>query len=66
MPSVFDSLPGNLGQRAAALVAKREAEGLNVHFLREDGTPDRFSFATAERAASFRASLERRGLTVVA
>ncbi len=64
MASVFDSLPGDLGKRAAAVVAQREAQGLNVHFLREDGTPDRFSFATAERADAFRASLNRRGLIV--
>lgn len=60
----FASLPGDLGQRAAALVAKRESEGLNVHFLRKDGTPARLSFATAERAAAFRANLNRRGLVV--
>lgn len=61
----FASLPGNLGQRAAALVAKREAEGLNVHFINERGQRDRYSFATQERADAFRDSLWRQGRTIV-
>lgn len=63
MASVFDSLPGDLGKRAAAVVAQREAEGLNVHFINERGQHDRHSFATAERAGAFRASLARRGVS---
>lgn len=52
---------------AARVKAKREATGLglNVRFLREDGTPDEFSFATAERAEAFRATLGRQGRTVL-
>jgi hypothetical protein len=53
--NVFDSLPGNLGARAKALVERREAEGLNVHFINESGQPDRFSFATKARADAFAA-----------
>ncbi|WP_430636113.1 hypothetical protein [Sphingomonas hankookensis] len=48
-----------------ATVAQRETVGLNVHFLREDGTPDRFSFATSERAEAFRAKLRRQGVTIL-
>lgn len=52
---------------AARVRAKREATGLglNVRFLREDGTPDEFSFANAERAEAFRATLVRQGRTVL-
>jgi len=66
MASVFDSLPGNLGKRAAALVAQREAGGLNVHFINERGQHDRFSFANRERADAFRARLARRGVSASA
>lgn len=65
MSNPFASLPGNLGQRAAALVAKRDSEGCNVYFLREDGTPDRFSFADGERAEGFKDSLIRQGRTII-
>lgn len=50
--------------RIEAIRSKREAQGLNVHFLREDGTPDNFSFATEERANAFRESLKRQGRTI--
>ncbi len=66
MLSPFDSLPGNFAARAKALVAQREAEGLNVHFIREDGRADRFSMATKERADGLRASLVRQGREVIA
>jgi hypothetical protein len=48
----------------ASVRAAREDKGLNVHFVREDGTPDSFSFATPERATAFAASLRRQGRTV--
>lgn len=64
MASIFDTLPGKLGAKANALVAKREEDGRNVHFTREDGTEDRFSFATNERADAFRAKVRRQGMTV--
>ena len=64
-PNVFDSLPGNLGARAKALVAAREANGTNVHFIRADGTRDRYSFATSEQAENFKRSLIREGLTII-
>ncbi len=51
--------------RMDALRAKREALGFNVHFIRDDGTPDCFSFRTAERANAFRASLVRQGRTII-
>ncbi|MDR7257842.1 hypothetical protein J2X47_002022 [Sphingomonas sp. BE270] len=53
---------------AARIKAKREATGLglNVRFLREDGTPDEYSFATVGRAEKFRATLTRRGRTLLA
>ena len=46
-PNVFDSLGPSLSSRAKALVAKREANGLNVHFTNSRGEPDRRSFARA-------------------
>jgi hypothetical protein len=54
-------------KRFAAIRAKREASGLglNVRFLRADGTPDEFSFATVERADKFRASLRRQNLEIL-
>jgi len=63
--SVFDSLPAAIRDRANALVAAREANGTNVHFLREDGTRDRYSFATMEGAEKFKASLRRQGRTII-
>ena len=62
----FSSLPGNLGQRAAALVAKREALGCNVHFINSRGEYDRFSFADRSSADRFAAARQREGLTVFA
>lgn len=62
----FASLPGNLGQRAAALVAKREALGCNVHFINSRGEYDRFSFADAASANRFAAARQREGFTVFA
>lgn len=51
----------------ARVKAKREAAGigLNVRFLREDGTRDEFSFATVDRANAFRAKLTRQGREVL-
>jgi len=63
--SVFDSLPADIRDRAHALVAVREAQGLNVQFLREDGTRDRYSFATMEGAEKFKATLRRNGRTII-
>lgn len=51
--------------RIAAVRAKRETLALNVHFLREDGTPDSFSFATVERRDMFVASLKRQGRMIL-
>lgn len=62
----FASLPGDLGARAAALVAKREAEGLNVHFINGRGQRDRMSMATPERAERLRAALARAGRELLA
>lgn len=46
-----------------AVRARREPLGLNVRFLRDDGTPDEFSFRDTVQADKFRAALRRRGLT---
>jgi hypothetical protein len=64
-PNAFSSLPPALAARAQAIVAQREGEGLNVHFINLDGQADRRSFATKERADAFRASLERNGQTIL-
>ena len=50
---------------AAKVRARREPLGLNVRFLREDGTPDEWSWRDTEGADRFRASLRRQGLTVL-
>lgn len=57
----------DLEARFAAIKAKREATGLglNVRFLREDGTRDMFSFNSVERAEAFRASLRRQGRVIL-
>jgi hypothetical protein len=65
MNNIFDSLPNGLGERAKQLIAEREAKGFNVHFINSSGKRDRHSFATAERANSFRAKLARMGLEEV-
>jgi hypothetical protein len=63
--NVFDSLPGNFAARAKALVAKREMQGANVHFVNGDGQRDRRSFATATEAQSFKAQLHRAGRAII-
>ena len=57
-----------IADRLNKVRAAREATGmgLNVRFLREDGTPDEFSFASVERAEAFRASLRRTGRAILA
>jgi hypothetical protein len=54
-----------LEARFAKIRAQRELAGTNVHFLREDGTPDCYSFASMEKADKFRATLERLGRTIL-
>lgn len=61
MTDVFSTLPPHLAAKARALVAQRETQGFNVHFINERGERDRFSFATAERADAFRAKCKRHG-----
>lgn len=62
----FASLPGNLGERAAAIVAKREQGGCNVHFIGADGQYDRFSFNSLEMAERFADERRREGRVVFA
>lgn len=55
----------------AALVARVKANreekglGLNVRFLREDGTKDEFSFGTVDQANAFRQKLSRQGRQIL-
>lgn len=58
-------LPDAIAARFAKVRADREALGTNVHFIREDGERDCFSFATAETAEKFRASLKAAGRTIL-
>ena len=60
MTDPFATLPAAFAERARQIVAQREADGLNVHFVNERGEQDRFSFATKERADAFRAKIARR------
>jgi hypothetical protein len=57
----------DMNATAAKVRASREATGLglNVRFLREDGTEDSFSYATAEKANAFRAALTKAGRVVL-
>ena len=64
MSDIFSTLPPHLAAKARTLVASREADGRNVHFVNDRGEQDRFSFATVERADAFRAKLARRGLQI--
>ena len=50
----------------AAVRAKREAAGTNVHFINDRGEQDSYSFATADRAAKFKAKLVELGRTITA
>lgn len=59
-------LPPALAARMQATVERREAQGLNVHFINEFGQHDRYSLANAKRADAFRAGLRRDGLSEVA
>ena len=45
--------------------ARREPLGLNVRFLRADGTEDEFSFRDQDRVERFKASLRRQNLTIL-
>jgi hypothetical protein len=51
--------------RAAQLKRETQDPRLNVHFTREDGRPDCFSFPTLDRADAFRAKLQRIGRTIL-
>lgn len=65
MSDVFEGLDPHIAAKMRAAVERREAAGTNVHFLRDDGTPDRFSFRDMKSADRFRASLRRAGLTIL-
>jgi len=65
MADVFEGLDPTIAAKMRAVVERREKAGTNVHFLRDDGTPDRFSFRDMESADRFRASLRRQKLTVI-
>ena len=60
MTDVFSTLPAAFAERARQIVAQREEQGLNVHFVNERGEQDRFSFQTKERADAFSAKIARR------
>ena len=62
---VFTGLDPAIAAKMRATVERREKAGTNVHFLRDDGTPDRFSFCNEERAEAFRAKLRRLGLKII-
>lgn len=59
MSDIYSNLPDHIAAKIRATVAKREAQGLNVHFVNDRGEQDRFSFGTKERADAFRAKLSR-------
>lgn len=43
----------------------RRAQGMNVQFVREDGTLDEFSLESADRAQAFLAQCKRNGIDAV-
>lgn len=59
MSDIYSNPPPPLAAKIRATVAKREEQGLNVHFINDRGEQDRFSFGTKERADKFRAKLAR-------
>lgn len=69
--SVFKSfaerggLPPELAAQMDRVVAMREADGLNVHFINERGERDRYSFGTVEQRDKFVASLKRAGRVIL-
>jgi hypothetical protein len=65
MQNAFETLPPSLAKRAAALVAKREEDGLNVHFINERGERDRYSFGSIEARDRFIANLKKAGRIIL-
>jgi hypothetical protein len=59
MQNAFNTLPAGLAAKAAAIVAKREDAGLNVHFINERGERDRYSFGSIEARDKFLAALKK-------
>lgn len=59
MSDIYSNLPPHLAAKIRATIAKREEQGLNVHFVNDRGEQDRFSFGTKERADAFRVKLAR-------
>jgi len=57
--------PNGFEARFAAIRAKRESQGLNVHFINADGRKDMMSMASADRADAVRANLKANGRKVM-
>lgn len=58
-----DDLPDAVAQRTIDLRKRRRGLGLNVQFMKDDGTRDEWSFSTIERRDAFIRGLEREGKT---
>lgn len=65
MNDVFSNLPTHLADHLRKVVAQREADGLNVHFINALGKKDRYSFESVESRDKFIASLKRAGRTIL-
>lgn len=60
-----EKLPPAIRARMAAVLAEREAAGLNVHFINERGERDRYSFADVATRDKFIRSLKREGREIL-
>jgi hypothetical protein len=65
MTDIYSNLPAELANHLRAVAAKREAEGLNVHFINARGEKDRYSFGDIASRDKFIASLKRAGRQIL-
>ena len=52
-------------ERMNAVKRERNVRGLNVHYIRADGTPDCFSFNSHDRATAFSKARAAEGLEII-
>ena len=65
MQDVFSNLPADLANHLRNIVAQRETQGLNVHFINARGEKDRYSFESVASRDKFIASLKRAGRVIL-
>lgn len=65
MTDIFSNLSAELADHLRKVVAQREADGLNVHFINALGKKDRYSFGDVASRDKFIESLKRAGRTIL-